>query len=69
MACALRELGGEAAGQGLSGPGFREMTRLAASDPRVAGAYCRANASAVGASWHALRESMDRAVERLEGAG
>ena len=69
VACALRELGGEAAGQGLSGPGFRDMTRLAASDPRVAGAYCRANARAVAAAWHALRESMDRAVKRLEGAG
>lgn len=69
MACALRALGGEAAGQGLSGPGFRDMTRLAASDPRVARAYCRANVRAVGAAWHALRESMDREVERLEGAG
>jgi prephenate dehydrogenase len=68
LSCALHELGGEAAGQGLSGPGFRDMTRLAASDPRVARAYCRANARAVGAAWHALRESMDQAVERLEGA-
>jgi len=69
VACALRELGGEAAGQGLSGPGYRDMTRLAASDPRVAWAYCRANARAVGAAWHSLRESVDRAVERLEEAG
>jgi prephenate dehydrogenase len=68
VACALRELGGEAAAQGLSGPGFRDMTRLAASDPRVARAYCRANARAVDAAWVSLRESMDRSVERLEGA-
>lgn len=69
MACALRELGDEAAGQGLSGPGFRDMTRLAASDPRMAGAYCRTNARAIGAAWHALRESVDRAVAALERAG
>jgi monofunctional chorismate mutase len=69
LACALRELGGEAAGQGLSGPGFRDMTRLAASDPRVARAYCHANAGAVGAAWSVLRESVDRAVERLAAAG
>jgi prephenate dehydrogenase len=69
VACALRELGGEAAGQGLSGPGFRDMTRLAASDPRVARAYCHANARAVGTAWNLLRESLDRAVERLDAAG
>lgn len=68
VACALRELGGEVASQGLSGPGFRDMTRLAASDPRVARAYCRANAHAVDEAWHSLRESLDRSVERLEGA-
>jgi prephenate dehydrogenase len=68
VACALRELGGEVAAQGLSGPGFRDMTRLAASDPRVARAYCRANAHAVDEAWHSLRESLDRSVERLEGA-
>jgi len=68
LACALAELGGDDAGQGLSGPGFRDMTRLAASDPRVARAYCRANARFVGPTWHSLRESMDRAVGGLEGA-
>jgi monofunctional chorismate mutase len=65
VACALRDLGGEASDRGLSGPGFRDMTRLAASDPRVAGAYCRANAAAVGAAWQSLRESIDRAVAEL----
>jgi prephenate dehydrogenase len=69
VACALRELGGAAAEQGLSGPGFRDMTRLAASDARVAGAYCRANAIAVGAAWASLRDSMDRAVMGLEATG
>ncbi len=69
VACALRELGGQAAEQGLSGPGFRDMTRLAASDARMAGAYCRANARAVGAAWRSLRDAVDRAVAGLEAAG
>jgi len=69
LACALRELGGAAAEQGLSGPGFRDMTRLAASDARMAGAYCRANRRAVGAAWRSLRDSVDRAVAGLEAAG
>lgn len=67
VACALSEVGGTAAGEGLAGPGFRDMTRLAASDPRVADAYCRANAREVGAAWRSLRDSLDRAVEGLAG--
>ncbi len=67
VACALSEVGGVAAGEGLAGPGFRDMTRLAASDPRVAEAYCRANAREVGAAWRSLRDSLDRAVEGLAG--
>ena len=69
LSCALRELGGEAAREGLSGPGFRDMTRLAASDPRVARAYCHANARSVGAAWYVLRESLNRAVEGLDAPG
>jgi prephenate dehydrogenase len=65
VACALRDLGREAFEGGLSGPGFRDMTRLAASDPRVAGAYCRANAREVSAAWRTLREAIDRSVQRL----
>ncbi len=68
VACALRDLGGEACEQGLSGPGFRDMTRLAASDARVARAYCRANARAVGAAWRSLRASVDGLVAGLETA-
>jgi prephenate dehydrogenase len=67
VACALRDLGVHEAEAGLSGPGFRDMTRLAASDPRVAGAYVRANARAVGDAWRSLRASLDRAVEGLGG--
>jgi prephenate dehydrogenase len=69
VACALREVGREAFEQGLSGPGFRDMTRLAASDPRVTDAYCRANAREVVAAWRSLREAIDRAVAGLARAG
>jgi monofunctional chorismate mutase len=65
VACALLNLGRRARDEGLSGPGFRDMTRLAASDPRVAGATCRANASAVSEAWRALRESMDRSIAAI----
>jgi monofunctional chorismate mutase len=68
VACALRDLGVDEAARGLSGPGFRDMTRLAASDPRVASAYCRANAPAVNEAWRALRSSLDRAVAGLAGS-
>jgi len=68
VAVALRDLGGTAAEQGLSGPGFRDMTRLAASDARMAGAYVRANRRAVGEAWRSLRESVDRAIAELEAA-
>jgi prephenate dehydrogenase len=68
VSCALRELGETHAAEGLAGPGYRGMTRLAASDPRIAGAYVAANASEVRAAWHALRERLDRAVERLPGS-
>jgi prephenate dehydrogenase len=66
VSCALRRVGREAFERGLSGPGFRDMTRLAASDPRIAGAYCRANAREVTAAWGALREAIDREVAGLD---
>jgi len=69
VSCALRAVGGEALERGLSGPGFRDMTRLAASDPRIAGAYCRANAREVAAAWRDLREAIDRAVAGLDISG
>jgi prephenate dehydrogenase len=65
VACALKAVGRDAFEQGLSGPGFRDMTRLASSDPRTAGAYCRANAREVAAAWRSLREAIDRAVAGL----
>ena len=63
---AIAKLGARAASAHLAGPGFASMTRLAASDPRIAGAYARANASNVRAAWRALRAQLDRAVARLE---
>lgn len=65
VACALREIGGEAAGEGLHGPGFRDMTRLAASDPAIALGYCRANALEVGGAWAELRSALERRISEL----
>ncbi len=45
------------------------MTRLAASDPRVAGAYCRVNTREVSTAWRSLRDSLDQAVATLDVAG
>jgi prephenate dehydrogenase len=43
------------------------MTRLAASDARVALAYCRANAERVTRAWRELREDLDHRVAALVG--
>jgi prephenate dehydrogenase len=69
LSCALLDEGAAAAASGLSGPGFRDMTRLAGSDPQMAGAYCRANASEIRAAWNALRERIEVRVAELPGAG
>lgn len=63
---ALAKLGSRAARARLAGPGYASMTRLAASDPRVAGAYVRANATNVRSAWRELRRDIDRAVRALE---
>lgn len=60
----LAQLGARAARERLSGPGFASMTRLAASDARVAAAYVRANGSRVRAAWRELRATLDREVKR-----
>ena len=65
IACALREIGAGAAHAGLSGPGFRDMTRLAASDPRMAGAYCRANAAEITAAARELRAALERGLREI----
>jgi prephenate dehydrogenase len=61
----LATLGARAAARGLSGPGFRGMTRLAAGDPRVADATCRANAGEIAAAWRELRRLVDGSVSAL----
>jgi prephenate dehydrogenase len=66
VACAVRNLGASAATRGLSGGSFADMTRVAASDPAMAEAYCRANAGEIGDAWRQLREALDRRVARLE---
>ena len=67
VATALREVGAPSADLGLAGPGYRDMTRLAASDPRIALAYCRANANEVDAAWRELRAAIEARVRGLQG--
>ncbi len=67
LAHALEELGRGAAAAGLAGPGYRDMTRLATSDERMAMAYCRANAGQIAEAWAALRDTLDRSVAGLAG--
>jgi prephenate dehydrogenase len=65
IACALREMGERPAARGLSGPGFRDMTRLARSDARMALAYCLANAREVTGAWRELRAALDARIAEL----
>ena len=65
VARALAGVGRTADRRGLSGPGFRGMTRLAASDPRVSLAYCRANRREIAAAWRALSDALAREVKGL----
>ncbi|MFN8588523.1 MAG: chorismate mutase [Candidatus Eisenbacteria bacterium] len=67
VANALARVGGAAAKRRLSGPGFASMTRLAASDPRMARAYVRANRANVELAWRALRAEIEREVKLLRG--
>jgi monofunctional chorismate mutase len=66
LACALQQVGEAFARLGLGGPGFRDMTRLAASDPRVAGAVCHANAREVAAAWSEFSVEVERRLAALE---
>ncbi|MBI5170758.1 MAG: chorismate mutase [Candidatus Eisenbacteria bacterium] len=68
LATALARVGGAAAKRRLSGPGYAGMTRLAASDPRTALAYVRANRGNVEDAWRALRREVDRDVRKLRTA-
>ena len=65
LACALRDVGGAFARLGLSGPGFRDMTRLASSDARMAGSTSRANAREIAAAWGEFRTAVERRLKEL----
>jgi monofunctional chorismate mutase len=65
LARALAERGSKFAKDGLSGPGYWDMTRLARSDPRIAQAYAFANAREVRAAWRDLQRSMERGLASL----
>jgi prephenate dehydrogenase len=69
MACAVRDLGKSAAARGLSGGSFADITRVAASNPAMAEAYCRANGGEIRAAWRRLRATLDRRVAQLERGG
>ncbi len=62
---AIEESGRMSAKRGLAGPGFASMTRLAKSDPRVAGAYVSANAAEVARAWNELKARTEREVKAL----
>ena len=64
---AIETLGRAPARAGLAGPGYRGMTRLAESDPRMAEAYVRANAREVARAWKKLRADVEKRIERLGG--
>jgi monofunctional chorismate mutase len=66
IARALHGVGGAAEAQGLSGPTFRDMTRVARSDPRVAEAYCRSNRDAVRRAWERFLGQMEAQFRSLE---
>lgn len=65
LSSAIARVGSAAAKRRLAGPGYAGMTRLAASDPRMALAYVRANRVNVEAAWRAVRSDVDREVKRL----
>ena len=66
LARALHARGERDAGRGLSGPAFRDMTRVAKSDPRIAEAYCRANLEQIRRAWNGLRDEVERQIGGLE---
>ena len=69
LARALSSSGEAAAAAGLSGPAFRDMTRVARSDPRVAEAYCRSNLSEIRAAWGSFRAEMESLLGGLAETG
>jgi prephenate dehydrogenase len=64
VARALAKAGSVHAAAGLSGPSFRDITRVAASDPKMAMAYVRANRREVARAWKEVRREIDRLVRQ-----
>jgi prephenate dehydrogenase len=62
IARSLAKAGARHAADGLSGPSFRDITRVASSDPKMAMAYVRANAREVARAWKEVRREIDRLV-------
>jgi prephenate dehydrogenase len=67
LSCALRATCAAAVREDLYGPGYQGMARLAASDPAMAEAFCRANASELESAWRTFRADMDRRVGGFAG--
>jgi prephenate dehydrogenase len=65
IARSVAKAGAGHAADGLAGPSFRDLTRVAASDPKMALAYCRANAREVARAWKAVRREVDRLVRGI----
>jgi monofunctional chorismate mutase len=66
VARSVHALGRGAAKDGLAGPTFGDFTRVAASDPRMAEAYVRANRAEVVRAWSELRARLERTIARLD---
>jgi len=64
IARSLAKAGARHAADGLSGPSFRDITRVAASDPQMAMAYVRANKKEVARAWKEVRREIDRLVRQ-----
>jgi prephenate dehydrogenase len=65
LACALERTGRRFSRRKLSGPGYASATRLAASDPRIAGAYCRANLTELTRAWREVSRDVERRLRAL----
>ena len=66
IARSLAKAGSAHAKAGLSGPTFRDITRVAASDPKMAMAYVRANSREVARAWRETRGEIERLIRELK---
>jgi len=63
VARALAHVGARHAAEGLSGPSFRDITRVAASDPTMAMAYVGANQREVKKAWKEVRREIELLIK------